>query len=191
MAASLTMSLVISNRAKVDMIDMITKAQAITAGSTVSNPMIMNNIIALLQGCASGSEMANMQIEVSPENASGTLTGSTVVATDTAVINGVTFTCVASGATGNQFNVGADDDESMENLANAINGSATSLVNGYVFASAAATVVTVYAITPSTLGNCMTLAATGGITAGAARLAGSSPEAAFTLSMGGEEVFVT
>lgn len=40
-----------------------------------------------------------------------------VIANDTVVINGRTFTCVASGATGNQFNVGGTDIVTATNLA--------------------------------------------------------------------------
>lgn len=46
-----------------------------------------------------------------------TLTLAGVVATDTCVVNGVTYTCVASGATGNQFNIGASDTLTAANLA--------------------------------------------------------------------------
>lgn len=44
-------------------------------------------------------------------------------------VGGVTFTAVASGATGNQFNIGADAATTAANLRAAINASTTSLVN--------------------------------------------------------------
>ncbi len=50
---------------------------------------------------------------------------------------------MASGATGNQFNVGLSDTATAVNLAAAINGSVTALVSGYVTASSALGVVTV------------------------------------------------
>jgi phage tail sheath gpL-like len=75
--------------------------------------------------------------------ASGTFTLTSVVATDACSINGVSFTAVASGATGNQFNVGVDDTATAVNLAAAINASVTALVENYVTASASGTVVTV------------------------------------------------
>lgn len=51
--------------------------------------------------------------------AAATLNG--VVAGDSLVINGVTFTAVAAGATGTQFNVGLSDDITATNLASVIN----------------------------------------------------------------------
>lgn len=93
----------------------------------------------------SGSESA-MSADVPPqiaisiqENevaATGTFVFTSVIATDAFSINAVTFTAVVSGATGNQFNVGADDLETAENAAAAINASATALVDGYVTAYA-------------------------------------------------------
>lgn len=68
--------------------------------------------------------------------ATGSYVFDTVVATDAFSINGVSFTAVASGATGNQFDIGADDLETAENAAAAINASVTALVAGYVTASA-------------------------------------------------------
>ena len=47
------------------------------------------------------------------------------VAADTVTICGVTFTAVASGATGNQFNVGANTTATATNLATALNANAT------------------------------------------------------------------
>lgn len=46
-----------------------------------------------------------------------TITLDTVVPTDEVGVNGTTFTAVASGATGNEFNVGTDDAETAVNLA--------------------------------------------------------------------------
>ncbi|GAC1606491.1 MAG: hypothetical protein NVS3B3_06770 [Aquirhabdus sp.] len=106
--------------------------------------------------------------------ASGTLTFSSAgVATDTASINGVVFTAVASGATGNQWNVGATATISAANLASAINASATALVSGQVTAVAASGVITLTAIAKGVTGNAITIA--GGqadIVASGARLTG-------------------
>jgi hypothetical protein len=68
--------------------------------------------------------------------ATGSFIFDTVIATDAFSINGVTFTCVASDAGANEFDVGADDLETAENAAAAINASVTALVAGYVTASA-------------------------------------------------------
>ena len=107
--------------------------------------------------------------------ATGTATLASVVATDKLTINGVDFTAVASGATGNQFNVGVDDTATAANLAAAVNASTTSLVQGYVTATSAAAVVTVTAMMPGLCGNTQTLAQTGGhITLSASRLTGGT-----------------
>jgi phage tail sheath gpL-like len=115
---------------------------------------ILNNIVSFITGAFTGSEKGAsssaapsvaISIEGQATAASGTFTLDTVIATDAVSINGVTFTGVASGATGNQFNIGADDDETAENLAAAINASVTALVSGYVTASASGAVVTVTA----------------------------------------------
>jgi phage tail sheath gpL-like len=91
--------------------------------------------------------------------ASGTFTFSGAsTAGDTILINGVTFTAVASGATGNQFNVGASASAQATNLASAINGSATALVNTTVTALAASGVVTITAVKNGAMGNAVTIA---------------------------------
>jgi hypothetical protein len=51
-------------------------------------------------------------------------------ATNTVVVCGVTFTAVASGATGNQFNVGASLSATLDNLVTAINASTTAVGSG-------------------------------------------------------------
>jgi phage tail sheath gpL-like len=126
----------------------------------------------------------NVRIEGEETQASGTFTLDTVIATDAVSINGVSFTAVASGATGNQFNVGADDTETAENLAAAINASATALVSGYVTASSAAEVVTVTSVFYGLAGNAITIeSADATITASGARLEGGAEDAgALTLS---------
>jgi hypothetical protein len=58
-----------------------------------------------------------------------------VVATNAITINGVVFLCVASGATGNQFNVGGTDTISATNLAAVINASVTAGIAGMVTAT--------------------------------------------------------
>lgn len=127
---------------------------------------IAERIKQYLERIATGHELAesssappaiNIQIQDEQVRASGTLTLTAVIATDAIAINGVTFTAVASGATGNQFNVGADDAATAVNLAAAINASATAKVSGYVTASAALTVVTVQAVAYGLAGNMFTL----------------------------------
>lgn len=112
-----------------------------------------------------------VRAEVGAVKASGTLTGTSVIATDAVAINGLTLTCVTSGATADQFNIGADDTATMASLAAKINGHAS--LAGIVTATSALTVCTVYAARPGLMGNAITLtSADSTIVASVAKLAG-------------------
>jgi len=142
----------------------------------------VRNLLNYLHSVTSGCEAAvdastprSMIVEVqdSKVKASGTLTLASVIATNTAIINGVTFTAVAAGATGNQFNVGGTDTITAANLAAAINASVTALVAGYVTATSAAAVVTVSSAFYGLAGNQTTIAGGGAtVTASGARFDG-------------------
>lgn len=154
-----------------------------------NNPKLyVNRLQDYLQGVSSGIYHAKIDSQVdqgSATAASGTLTLASVVATNTCAVNGVTFTCVASGATGNQFNVGGTDTVTATNLAAAINASVTALVSGYVTATSAGAVVTVTAAKRNQDGNMCTIS--GGqatITASGARLTGGTDASANTYSYG-------
>ena len=112
----------------------------------------LNNYVRRL---TTGQGKPVVRTEVNAVKASGTLTGTTVIATDAIAINGLTLTCVASGATADQFNIGITDTLTMASLAAVINGHA-SLV-GIVTATSEATVTTVSAARPGLIGNCITL----------------------------------
>lgn len=91
--------------------------------------------------------------------ASGTYTFSGAAsASDTVLINGVTFTAETSGATGNQWNIGSSATQTATNLAAAINGSATAGINTIVSATSALGVVTITALVKGTIGNAVTIA---------------------------------
>lgn len=161
-----------------------------TAGGKNS---IAQRIVNYIQSLTTGSELAAgagsppsiaISVQGNEAQATSTFTLASVVATDACSINGVTFTAVASGATGNQFNVGADDTETAVNLAAAINASVTALVSGYVSASSSAAVVTVTSAFYGTAGNMTTIAsADATITVPGARLTGGTADAtAQTLS---------
>ena len=120
----------------------------------------------------------NIIVQGNEAYAATTLTGSSVVATNTIVINGVTFTAEASGATGNQFNVGASDTLTMAAAAAAINASVTALVAGYVVATSVGAVLTLTSAFPGPSGNQCTVTAGGGtITVANARLVGGAVDA--------------
>lgn len=141
----------------------------------------------LLTGFACGAIKGSVQMEsgTSLAKASGTFTLDTVIATDAVSINGVTFTCVASGATGNQFNVGASDTLTAVAMAAAINASASALVNQHVSASAAGTIVTITAKEFGDEGNAITIAsADATIVASGARLTGGSDGTVTTYTFG-------
>ena len=138
----------------------------------------VNQLINYLGGCAAGSYAMSMDVQVNGGTlapATGTFTGTSVVATNTVTINGVTFTAVASGATGNQFNIGGTDTITMANLAAAVNGSVSALISGYVTATSASNVATVTAAHNGVLGNLVTIASgQGTIVASGATLTGGT-----------------
>lgn len=120
----------------------------------------------------------NCQIETGGVRSSSTLTLSSCVATDTAVINLVTLTADTD------FAVGASDEQSAINLANAINETAT--INIVAVATVAGAVVTVKALNQGTLGDNITLTATGGISAGAATLGSGAAGTATGIKIGAQ-----
>lgn len=155
-----------------------------TAGGT---RQIGNRCASFVQSVVSGNELA-MSSTVPPQivimiqenkvRATGTFTFATVIATNTILINGVTFTCVASGAGANQFNVGGTDTLTAAAAAAAINASVTALVSGYVTATSALGVVTVQAVFYGLSGNQCTISSPNGtITASGARLTAGATDA--------------
>jgi phage tail sheath gpL-like len=146
---------------------------------------ICQKISNFINSINSGNELAQdssnppsiaISIKGNATRASGTLTLASVVATNTCAINGVTFTAVASGATGNQFNVGVSDTATATNLAAAINASASSLVSQQVTATSSGAVVTVYSKIYGVGGNTVTLTGSANITASGARLTGGAAD---------------
>ena len=116
--------------------------------------------------------------------ASGTITLSSFVATNTITINGTTFTGESSGATGNQFNIGASDTITAANAAAAINASATANVSKAVVATSSGAVITITAIQPGTMGNMGTLAISAHGSVSGANLTGGSSDAWVTSTKG-------
>lgn len=141
-----------------------------------SHRMFLRNTANFLVALSAGEVSAALQIvpcDSAAVRASATLTFSGLpVAAETCAIGGVTFTARASGATGNEFNIGADATATGAALAAAINASATALIAREITASAAAGVVTISASVPGARGNMiaitesMTNCALGGTTTG-------------------------
>lgn len=146
----------------------------------VSNPKgELNSVINWLAGALGGDKQMSIDVQVNggaSTAASGTLTFSSAgTAGDTFTINGVTFTAVASGATNDQWVVGASASASASAAASAINASTSPLISGYVTASASSGVITITASQKGIPGNCITIS--GGqadITASGARLTGGT-----------------
>lgn len=170
--------------------DATLKAAFETPGSSAPKS-IGNKIAAFIESIYSGSELGPsgsapsvaISIHGQATPASGTFTFSSIANTNTLAINGVTFTCVTSGATGNQFNVGASDTEAATNAAAAINASATALIAGYVTANSALGVVTITSVARSITGNQTTITGGTHVTASGARLTGGLADpTALTLS---------
>lgn len=145
----------------------------------------LQGLLNLLSKGIGGAEQMSIQVVLGAVKASGTLTLDTAIATDEVVVNGVTFTCVSSGAGAEEFNVGASDTDTATNLAASINASSDAAISGIVVASSSAAVVTVTAVRPGLQGNTITLASNDAtITASAARLASGSDGDTETLNLG-------
>lgn len=153
-------------------VDITAQIQASNLNRSLEIQRLQNYLLALQNGV----RLATVKVGVLALKASGTLTFNNAgAATDTLTINGVVFTAVASGATGNQWNVGASATASAAAAAAAINASASSLISGFIIASAASGVITITSSDPGQNGNCMTIAAGQvSITASGARLTGGS-----------------
>lgn len=132
----------------------------------------------VLNAIAAGLLPATVEValgETAAVHAGGTATFSGVGAGDILTVNGVDFTCVASGATGNEFNVGGTDTVTAANCAAVINASVTAKIDGYVFAGSAGAVVIISSIQSGNAGNMFTLAETSAtITLSGAFLTGGS-----------------
>lgn len=98
------------------------------------------------------------------------------VAADTVTINGITFTAIASGATGNQFNVGSTTTITATNLAATLNANAT-ISALYMATTSANTVILTEKISA---GNTPTVATkTGTIVIGTGTVTVSAPDGVY------------
>lgn len=109
-----------------------------------------------LEGITQGVPNASLKVATNPVQATGvvTFTGDPS-ADETVTIANVVFTAKASGATGNQFNIGANVTAHAANLAAAINASAN--LAGKVTATSLLGVVTLTAVVPGVSGNGLAL----------------------------------
>jgi phage tail sheath gpL-like len=143
------------------------------ANSLTSRPgRVVTDIANLLTGIVSGNRWGTIDVQVgggSSTAASGTVTLSSGSGTVGAIINGVTVSVTWA----------TSDTASATALKTAINASANALIAGHVTATSSSGVVTITAVNKGTVGNSITLAATGtGATASGARLTGGAAAAA-------------
>jgi phage tail sheath gpL-like len=144
------------------------------SGADGDDPIISTqkreNLLAIarqLRAVASGHKpvIYNIDVRDAAVLATGTVTLSGGSGTITATINGVAIAITWA----------TSDTNSAALLAAAINASTDALVQNIVTATSAAGVVTVSAVVPGVVGNCVTLAASGtGATASGARLTGGT-----------------
>ena len=134
-----------------------------------NNIKFIRRIMNLFRGIAGGVRQAQIDILAGATQASGTLSLVSVAATNTCVVGLETYTAVSSGATGQQFNVGASDSATAANLAAAINADAAQ--QGVVVASVNGHVVTVTSLAAGKVGNTIILTGSTNITASGSHLA--------------------
>jgi phage tail sheath gpL-like len=147
---------------------------------------IVNFVTSVFSGTELGPTGAAPTIAISIEGqataASGTLTVSSTgsTAAQTCSIAGVTFTAVASGATGNQFNVSTTPATQAANMVTAIN--ASSSLTGIVTAASVLGVVTITAVTKGKMGNGIAISAgnLANVAASGALLTGGAADATAT-----------
>jgi hypothetical protein len=147
-------------------------------------PSSIERVASLFSDVAGGVHSGYLSLATTAVQATGTITLSSFVATNTITVAGVTFTGVASGATGNQFNIGASDTATAANAVAAINASTTSGLNSMVIASSSGAVITITSLVPGYIGNMITLAISAHGSVSGANLTGGSEDAAINMYNG-------
>ena len=141
-----------------------------------------NELITWINKMAGGLLPATIKARIGDVKATGTVTLASVDVSDTVTIDGIVFTAVASGATGNQFNQGGTDTVDAASLVTAINANTT--LDGRVVATSALGVVTLTAVEGGELGNSVSLASSNGtrLAVSAAALAGGVNGTSYTFA---------
>lgn len=141
------------------------------------------DIGSYFERCAVGSISVNITVQTGGVSASGTATFSTVVATNTVTIGGVTFTGSDTPSGTVQFLTGVTDALSASSLATIVNANTTA--NKLVRATSAGAVVTFTSVVPGPVGNFVTLAKVGApISVSGAVLAGGTVASQVVISEG-------
>lgn len=162
----------------------LTSADATSKLYAQGGRVCLTKIANYLTAVAGGNESASMELAIAAGVATGTVTLASVNVADTVTIDGIVFTAVASGATGNQFNQGGTDTVDAESLVSAVNANTT--LDGRILASNVLGVVTITALEPGELGNSITLASSNGtrLAVSAAALAGGTNGTEYTFAFG-------
>lgn len=144
-----------------------------TSSSAFGNMRVLKAITAFFSDLVKGVWNSNTLVIQGGVYATGTAVFSSVIATNTLVIGGVTITAVNSGATSVQFNVGSSDTVTAANAVTTINALTT--LNKVVQASSSGTTITIVSLIPGTIGNLITLSTNSGgtITVGSALSGGT------------------
>jgi phage tail sheath gpL-like len=118
-----------------------------------------------------GNAYVDMRVnEVGGASATGTITFSSMAAGATVTVGSQVFTCVSSGATGNQFNVGLSDTQAAANAAAAIN--ANTILQPIATATSTGAVITLTAASTGYTANMIDLAISAHGSVSAAHMAG-------------------
>ena len=129
--------------------------------SVMSKQMLVSRLENLLNALGL-NRMGQIGVVIDDGNAVsaiGSVTFSSFnTANDTFLINGATLIAVASGATANQWNVGASATAQATNFASAIAASNTALIAPYITAVATTSVVNFTAAIAGLAGNTVTIA---------------------------------
>jgi hypothetical protein len=150
-------------------------------------PHQIDRIASYTDAIACGAYNGGLAITTDGVQASGTVTFTASVATDTVTVNGVTFTEVASGAGNNQFNHGTTDAITAANFAAAVNASTSLNASQAVKGTTTGTsVATITARIPGTMGNMGTLSTASGprIVVSGANLTGGASDTEIRLTNG-------
>lgn len=115
-------------------------------------------IAKIFERLAGGTGNGSVRVVTGAVRASGTLTFTgNPLNTETFTINGVTFTAKTSGATGDQWNIGANATANAAAVVTMVNASTTAKIKGVIKAASAAGVVTFTCLVPGVIGNLCTL----------------------------------
>ena len=140
--------------------DVCAKAQALTTAFVLGNTDGGYGAGFLLAG-GDGAKVCMLPNSLDLEHqAVGTITfADNPTPADTITINGVVFTFVASGATGNEINIGATLPDTLDNIIAALNGSVDPLVSVATYTENGVDILTITYDIPGAIGETFTLAA--------------------------------